>query len=500
MCEARKIIVCLAAMLSFIAAPALRAQDAEETGVVWAVVVGVSRVGGANPTLEILRYADDDAVLFYRLLQDPLGARAARDRVFLHLSSDESDEVQSEEDLARCNKQQLKIGSDTVTAYPATRNCILASLRTIAAQARPGDRVIVFFSGHGLVSYRLEEENDETLFLATADLGVLSDLTGYKVAPDTGLKVSEIIDAFADWYKGKKIPRESPRFLDVWILLDTCHAGAAASEKQLQLLARLDERLRSGEEPGRGVIRVSRNQDANTNAPQEVDTNPSPELVTPKMRFMFVSSSSAFQSSWEDSKRKQGVFTYYLARAIRGAAWEASPYRNLSRPDDQLISADLGAYLRLNVNQHTMNLIGEGQLPTALPEFDTIPGFSFTRTERRFGISVDAKTPDNARVTVQLRSPDGRRVLTAEAPYLFTLAQIDAQLGAGDTYLLEIRAPRQRVIQLEVPLSLRAPTSVVVEYPFRGAASISVKVGDEKLTVEPVPNRNLFRAIPTTKQ
>lgn len=490
--KTQAIIGTFAVALSLWSSPLAQAQSAGRAGDVWAIVVGVPRVDG----LDKLDHADDDAILFYRLLQDPLGARAARERVILHLGGDESpDKAQ----VQTCAPRQVRVGDVMVTAYPATSECIRASLRTVAMRAQPGDRVIVYFSGHGMIGYRKDEtdernQNDaeapkESLFLATTDL-LIEDLSKKPVCvlSGTGLTASELRGEFKkefdERFANQLVPADSPRFLDVWLFLDTCHAGAAASEAQLRQLTQISER---GGEGQRGVVRVNRDESDDAN-----------KFFDPKLRFIWVLSSGQFQVSWEDKTRKQGVFTYYLARAIRGAAWEASPYRNLSREGDLLISADLGAYLRLNVNQHTMNLVGEGQLPTAIPDFDTIPGFSFTRAERRFGVSVDVETPDNARVTVQLRSLDGKRAIVAEAPCLFTLAQIDGQLGASDRYLLEIRAPRQRLIRLELPLGMEAPTSVTVDYPFEGAKSLKVNTGGVPLTVEHLGG-NLYRAVPANQ-
>lgn len=451
--------------------PIASAQNTEKTGTVWAVIVGVSKVR-IESALAPLKFADDDAKLFYHLLQDFLGARVPRDQIFLHLSETSSD-----------IPQLMRINDTPTIVYPATRDYILSNLRRVVAQAQPGDRVIFYFSGHGLIGYR-EDESEESLFLATTDWQTLSTgkPTKFRVVPNTGLKVSEITDAFADWHVGKQSPDESPGFLDVWIFLDTCYAGAASSEKQLQLLARLDEQLREQDEAEtnlRGVMRV----------PQENNAQPAP--VRP--RFIWILSSSRLQLSWEDEEHRQGVFTYYLARAMRGAAWGASPYRNIPRGGDQLITADLGAYLRMNVNQRTMIAKGVGQLPTALPEFDTIPVFSFTRAERRFGISVDVKTPNNERVTVMLRSRDEKRFLAAEAPCLFTLAQIDAELGADDAYIVEVRVAQRRPLLIEIPVSITAPTSVKVDYTLRNTLPFTVKQGDILLEGWALDEEGIFR-------
>lgn len=479
--------ISLLAGIGAFCAPSQGPQSGAEE--VWAVVIGASYVRGFTQ----LRYADDDALLFYDLLCDSLGARVPREQVFLHLSGHDTLDASRQRERRRWK--------------PASRESVLRSVEEVVQNASPGSRIIIFFSGHGGVGrWENEPVGNETLFLVTEDsqhLGVSFQRgdRSWVFRSGTGLKITEIVEKVTESYTRKAPPNAPP--LNVWVILDSCHAAAASSAAaQYEQVARERRRLLLGDEIGRGV--EAEQQQTPPRGVEAVRPQADPTAGKPSVSFVWVFASDKEQVALEDGVRAHGVFTYYLARAIRGGAWEASPQR-FARPENQLTGADLGAYLRRTVNERAIEMpeaSGYGQVPVALPDFDNIPKVTFTRTERRFGIAVEVVTPDAASCTVYLRSRDGKRFLVAEPPCLFNLADIDTQLRDDDEYVLEVRYGRRDSIKLNVPLRLSAPTGVRVDFVNH---EVEVNTGDktEKFPLDALKTtgrRGTLSMQPTTSQ
>jgi hypothetical protein len=140
----------------------------------------------------------------------------------------------------------------------------LANLRRelprILAEAEPDDRVILFFSGHGV-------ERDGVTYLIPSDARG-DDLSG------TALPVSELSEALRQCRAGVK-----------FLILDSCHSGGAKSP-------------RAGE-PASEVLAKS--------------------FVSRRVPgCIILASCRAEESSREWPQQQQGLFTYWLARALEG--------------------------------------------------------------------------------------------------------------------------------------------------------------------------------------
>lgn len=149
-----------------------------------ALLVGVSDYENDVPGLTDLRGPANDV----RLMRDVLGRRGVSD---------------------------IRVLADGVEGRP-TRDAILTALAGLATDAEEGDFVYLHFSGHG--TRQADPEGDETdgqdeVFLA-ADTG--------RAAPGAG----RIPGAIVDDELGRAVAAIRAKGADVWLVLDSCHAGS----------------------------------------------------------------------------------------------------------------------------------------------------------------------------------------------------------------------------------------------------------------------------------
>lgn len=164
----------------------------------------------------------------------------------------------------------------------ATRSGITAALAALAGPVRPGDRVIVFLSGHGFYL-------DDDFFFAPHDT-VLSDLAG------TGLNVGDLLKTLAG------LPCD-----DVVLMLDHCYSGGI----NLKLADAESSRGRDlRNEQGRRL------REAN----------------------LFTLTASMYdQPSFEHASWQHGAFTYALLEALGGKAASGAPTVSLSAAQSYLL-------------------------------------------------------------------------------------------------------------------------------------------------------------------
>lgn len=89
---------------------------------------------------------------------------------------------------------------------PDTANAVMQQLRAFLSERLPDDRVIVYFSGHGI--------------LEDGELVLLWDDTTFKNLPGTALRISDITHAMAYSRARQKL-----------LILDCCHAGGIIQEE-----------------------------------------------------------------------------------------------------------------------------------------------------------------------------------------------------------------------------------------------------------------------------
>lgn len=158
----------------------------------------------------------------------------------------------------------LKLTDAADPARRPTRDNLTAQVPAFLKRAKPGDRVLVFFSGHGL------RVGNQT-YLIPRDFHP-------DRATDTGVPVSEL----RKWL-GPGGCAAAMKFL----VLDCCHAGSADGAKSVE---------------GDKVAEAA-----------ELDGVPGAVVLA---------SCRAKEKSYEWPERGQGVFTYWLCRALEGAATE----------------------------------------------------------------------------------------------------------------------------------------------------------------------------------
>ena len=225
----------------------------------WALVVGVA----SYEHMPVLRYADDDAWLFYSNL----------------ISNSGSD----------IDEEQAKILIDE----SATRKNILTELNNIMEQAAPNDLVLFYFSGHG----------HEGSFLPI-------DYDGF----NNRLFHSEVNSILAKTKAEQKI-----------CIADACHSGSLCTAKGTS---------------------------ANAYKMMYAD------FYKENTGTALILSSKSKETSLESNGLRQGVFTYFLVKGIKGEA-------DLNK-DKQLVLQELFNYIYKEVRDYT----GKLQTPILEGEFD----------------------------------------------------------------------------------------------------------------------------------
>jgi len=271
-------ICCCAAVLA--AAQPTRARGAEG-GQNWALLIGIDKY--QRPEVPALVGAANDA----RALRDALiqyGGVAA-EHVFV-LTSDASDP----------------------NSLP-TRNNIAFRLGWLSQQVRPGDSLIVFYSGHGF-----QRGVAGQAYLLTYEADVRNDVT----TGMTCLSAADLRQAL------QAIP--ASRLL---LLLDACRSDPTAAKDVERPNALSD-----------GFARAVKVVPRGGGAEQEVAAT--------------VYACRVGERAYEWPAEKQGFFAYYLVQGLSGAAADA---------EGQVTLSSLITYLETNVPAKTEEVLGKRQVP-----------------------------------------------------------------------------------------------------------------------------------------
>ncbi|MDB9375096.1 eIF2A-related protein [Nodularia sphaerocarpa] len=158
-----------------------------------------------------------------------------------------------------------------------TLSTVRASLHQITAAAQPQDKILFYFSGHGML-----ESNSQQAFLCLADTQT-DDLL------NTGLGLEEILQLLGNSQAQTQL---------VW--LDACHSGSLTFRG-----ARSEITTASLANPTSEMVELLR------------------QRAKQSQGFYALLSCDSNQQSWEFPELGHGVFTYYLMRGLRGEAADA---------------------------------------------------------------------------------------------------------------------------------------------------------------------------------
>jgi len=228
----------------------------------WAVVIGVSKY----EFMPMLNYSDDDAYRFYAFLKSPEGGSIPDKQIRILIDSD------------------------------AKRDHILKALKNIFYKADENDRIILYYSGHGLSGTILPIDYDgrkNQIFFEEIEQILLKARAAFKVC-----------------------------------YMDACYSGSA---------------LREREEMARSPV-----------------TRRGDDLLRGDQGIAFLLSSKAAEYSLEDGGLRQGVFSHFLMRGLKGEA-------NLN--GDEIVSIrELYKYVNFQVRKYT----GSVQNPVILGDYDQL--------------------------------------------------------------------------------------------------------------------------------
>lgn len=363
----------------------------------WAILIGVSVDG--------LRYAHEDAALLYQVLTDPRGANFKPENIFLLVRSDSKG--WNIVDFA----QRLSIPIDQVVPPdkefdPQKHHIALATEANIEKlfsylEMNPiierDDTLLFFFSGHG-------DAREGVVTLQVESRGSVSSADKV-VTPSSQASLIPLA----------RIARlmASSRADTQIVILDAC---------------------RSGEAIGRDVTGLSLRRLFSITRPPEA---PNPAYA------VFLSCSEGQYSVEDQNYLKQGVFTYFFARALQGAAD--------SDGDGNLTAAELKDYLEQVVPRFTQEYVRGYQTPLV---GHTAGGASLLDCPTHFrGLTLQISPPD-AKVEVI-----GRRVVKeASNPEWMKLSVYEDAFGWTPEYRVKV-SHRQFGEVVLIPLGVLGVTT-----------------------------------------
>jgi len=323
-------------------------------------------------------------------------------------------------------KRELLVHND-YAVDPPTAAAVRGSLKRIARDASANDKIVFYFSGHGVL-----EPSTQQAVLCLHDTS-LNDLLG------TGLAISEILGHLGECAAPVQL---------VW--LDACHSGGVSW--------------------------------------QQTPHNPTPQLIerlqeraTRTQGFYALLSCDRAQQSWEFPEMGHGVFTYYLIQGLRGEVADEQGmieadrlYRYVYHQTLQYID-QTNQQLRL-INQQKRNR-GETNLH---PEY---PLQTPKRIVEGVGEIILGKTPQ----TDVSRSPR-RALVIAANPQNQTSLELGKTLRGNGEFELDYWSPTktsQATVQQEIQNTLQSgevPEKETVLLYFRGEAAVD-EAGEVNLAI-----------------
>ncbi len=217
-----------------------------------------------------LKYCDDDARAFAQLMDGKLGIPKENTRVL--------------------------IGNQ------ATKAGIVDALRWLAGKTQPEDLVIIFFSGHGtLIPDEPPANHSDGVSSALVCFHTKEKLT----RDDPGLK-----DILFSGYQLESLLKKIPARRKM-LVIDSCHSGSLTKAFGSRLVSKYvplytDEELQQIRSRHKGLQVVG------------ADTSKVSFDSDMKEKESLLAACSKQESSYEDSQKKAGLFTYWLVGTLKG--------------------------------------------------------------------------------------------------------------------------------------------------------------------------------------
>jgi uncharacterized caspase-like protein len=429
----------------------------------WAIIVGVD----SYLHLDDLNYTSSDAQLMYTYLTDSLGLRLMPERVFVHLSPGRalgSTQGSWRVGVRAEQKHTPALPPPSLPRYPvaheATVESIKRSLDYILRNAKEGDALIFYFAGHGQI-------HDGKLYLCTFE-------TPRSLKDDEALALEEILVKITG-SKGKRSPIKT-----AWLVIDSCYSGAGEQDVKTVLgeLRQIEAAL-GDRGVGIQVVEPAQSQSASQTAASQAAP-----------RFFVLFSARDYERAYEPKELGNGVFTYYLVRALRGGAFGAY-VRQFARSPGRIVAADLGSYMQSAVGEFLYRTTGASQSPTFFPELDKVARLETVSFNPLFGISVivDASIATEARVeAVAPYNPTLK--IVKEAPCVFSIQELDRTFREMGDYTLRIYPKSQSPLTITVPLTLEAPSGIRLSRE-KEVLKVNARLGERELRVEaPLTTKN----------
>jgi len=422
----------------------------------WAIIVGVD----SYLHLDDLNYTSSDAQLMYTYLTDSLGLRLMPERVFVHLSPGRalgSTQGSWRVGVRAEQKHTPALPPPSLPRYPvaheATVESIKRSLDYILRNAKEGDALIFYFAGHGQI-------HDGKLYLCTFE-------TPRSLKDDEALALEEILVKITG-SKGKRSPIKT-----AWLVIDSCYSGAGEQDVKTVLgeLRQIEAAL-GDRGVGIQVVEPAQSQSASQTAASQAAP-----------RFFVLFSARDYERAYEPKELGNGVFTYYLVRALRGGAFGAY-VRQFARSPGRIVAADLGSYMQSAVGEFLYRTTGASQSPTFFPELDKVARLETVSFNPLFGISVivDASIATEARVeAVAPYNPTLK--IVKEAPCVFSIQELDRTFREMGDYTLRIYPKSQSPLTITVPLTLEAPSGIRLSRE-KEVLKVNARLGERELRVE----------------
>jgi hypothetical protein len=345
-------------------------------------------------------------------------------------------------------------------AHEATVESIKKSLDYILRNAKEGDALIFYFAGHGQI-------HDGKLYLCTFE-------TPRSLKDGEALALEEILVKITG-SKGKRSPIKT-----AWLVIDSCYSGAGEQDVKTVLgeLRQIEAAL-GDRGVGIQVVEPAQSQSASQTAASQAAP-----------RFFVLFSARDYERAYEPKELGNGVFTYYLVRALRGGAFGAY-VRQFARSPGRIVAADLGSYMQSAVGEFLYRTTGASQSPTFFPELDKVARLETVSFNPLFGISVivDASIATEARVeAVAPYNPTLK--IVKEAPCVFSIQELDRTFREMGDYTLRIYPKSQSPLTITVPLTLEAPSGIRLSRE-KEVLKVNARLGERELRVEaPLTTKN----------